>query len=372
MTYAHIKRTYQNTLGKQSFTLADLLYDYDTVTIKRGFSCGGDQGTWHDTPFNEVTTITAGIEPEIRTLCNTQVERNIPYSQDVLTQLFDMVTNSIEQSWDANRFHVVFSSSGHDSRIIASAIKRLIAKHGQTWLGKGLLFLSNRWEASPFEVIMQQQGWSDDQFFAYTSGHDNDHFRPALNLDTAWQAVNAPCPIPGNLWHYLIEIAKINGKIPYDAQLQGYDGYWANELWNSFTLPSVDWIHRVETWYGYNVMSALPQLDTMEHPLVDIEIAKILMQLKNVSGDALRKELAFFVSPETKDIARLPLSDCEHLLGLPLRGDIDRLYNTTWYANNVSHWQVPTHSGFSNEWAKWSLASLCEHLLKRGIKIKVA
>jgi len=368
-TYLNIRRLYSSNIGKSEI-MSDLLFPFPQVTIKRSFSCGADQGTWKDSPFTEVSTIAPNIHPEVKEFCQQTVEKDLtfPYAMSLL---YNAITDSIERSWDKNKFHVVFASSGYDSRIIAACIKRLIQNNGAEWLGKGILFLSNRWESTNFESIMHGQGWNKEQYFSYTQGEDGEHFRRALNVKTAWQTMNAPCPIPGNLWYYLIDIAKENGKIPSGVEMQGYCGYWANESWNSFTQAKNDWLYKISSQYGYTTMSALPCPIPLEYPMVDLEVIKILARIKNVSGDTLRKDLSVYVSPETQHIERIADSDCYHKLSPALVQDIDRIYNSMWYAKNVRGLILPNHSGYSDEWARFNLASICEHLLEQGIKIRV-
>jgi hypothetical protein len=365
--YANVRRVYKNSLGKESFILSDLLYDYNQVTLKRNFSCGGDQGTWHDTPFYECNSLPSPIPSDLIEMIANPPTRNMSVAQ-AIPALFDTITESIAHSWNPSAFHVIFHSSGYDSRIISAAINRL-SKNGKEWLGN-TLFLSNRWEAKEFTEIMQTQGFSE--FLAYTNGNAEDHFRSSLNIETAWRELNPPCPIPGNLWTYLIRYAQEQGHIPQNTLLQGYCGYWANETWNSFTRPVNDWIGNVNNWYTFNTMAMLPfAVDSMEYPLIDLNVIDILMKTNNAGGDALRQEVATFSSPKTMSIQKQSLSDCKHRISEKLRNDVLSVYNKTWYAKNVCGMSVPTTSDFSNEWSKFSLASLCEHLLQRGIKIEV-
>lgn len=360
---------YRRADGKQSFLLEDLLSDQNVVTLKRDFSCGGDQGTWKDTPFVGIHSIPMPIPDKIIGLCENRPTRNIPV-QTIIPLLYDLITYTIEQTWDAEAFHIVFHSSGWDSRIISSAIKRLVETNGKDWLGKGVLFLSNRWEASEFEAIMQIQGWDKSQYWSYTQDSPGEHFRSSINVDTVWCELNAPSPLPGNLWVYLIRNARSVGMIP-NCKTQGYSGYWANETWDCFTKPIDEWLWRVNNWYSFNVMASLPiAVDIIEYPLIEASVLEALLKVSNASGSELRKDVAIYASPETVNIPNRGLSDCNHPLSESLKHDLVTIYNSMWY-KNVTGILAPLTSGLSNEWAKWNMASLCQHLINKGIRINV-
>ena len=56
----------------------------------------------------------------------------------------------IERDWDPDKFHLLFHSSGYDSRIFSSILMKLREKHGEGWIGK-ILFLCWEPEGALFE-----------------------------------------------------------------------------------------------------------------------------------------------------------------------------------------------------------------------------
>ena len=361
MTYANVTRLYcaNGTCSPSLYAVAKTL---PVLTLKRNFSCGGPNGTWEDSPFKEIINRPASVPAQVLALNGTQ--RHLDW-QATIPALFDAVRQSIAASWRPEAFHVIFHSSGYDSRIISAAIKQLMLKNGKDWLGQGVLFLSNRWEATPFYAIMQAQGWDVEQHIAFTEGPDAEHF--ALGLCDLW--ASAPLPIPGNLWRYLIQWAQGKSMLPA-TNLQTYTGLWANEAWNAFLSVPNPWKGFVETWYGYNCMAALPVLtEWVEYPLIDTNVLELLSRITPCSGDILRARVAQFADPDTLHIERLPYDDRKHVIAPAQRVYLEKRYADTYVAQ-IKPWTAPSTSEFSNDWGWYGLARLVDRL--RGESVNVS
>jgi hypothetical protein len=282
-----------------------------------------------------------------------------------IEELRMQVVYTIQSAWKEDAFHLVFHSSGYDSRIISSAIKHLLMKHGSEWLGKGLLFLSNRWEADGFRKIMAAQGWDKSQYLVYDEGRDDEHFANAVyNLSRC-----APCPIPGNLWHYLPGYAIRKGAMPA-RDIQAFTGLWANEAWDCFLQTPNPWEKRISKHYGHHVMASLPVMaNWVEHPLVDNNILNNLRYIDYKDGKKLRKDLANYMCPEAQNIKREGLHDRKHPISKRLRNELDSYYTSTYWGQKVP-WHVPKDSELSTEWGKLSMALLVEDLRLWGKNIK--
>lgn len=366
--YATAERLYRNLdTGETSLRIYDVVKD--RVTLNPAFSCGGRQGTWKSSPFREIEVVAQKALPEI-----ADMEIHRLSSTGILQRLYDRIYSSIEHSWDTDAFHVVFHSSGYDSRIISGIITKLCKENGKEWLGRGLLFLSNRWEASSFRLIMDALGWSSYHYAAFDQGSAQDHFALSLNFATCWRPTNAPTPCAGNLRWYLVAWAQEKGLIPGDIScVQGYTGLWANETWNAFLLGDKDkWIERYEDWYIYNQMAALPwKIPVMEYPLSDLKVLEILPSVSNYKGDDLRCIMAEFASPQTRHIPRFGFDDWGHKISGKVRKECAESYSKSWYGKHVKpKLTIPSTSGWSNEWGYYGLASLCERLIQDGVKVK--
>ncbi len=364
MIYANVERFYSLGCNKAP-SLFDTTETAQYLTINRAFTCGGPNGTWEDAPFKEVQQSHKAIPPVVRDLARGGQARTLAWREAVPT-LFETVKAVIAAAWRPDAFHLVFHSSGYDSRIISAAIQQLLGENGPEWLGKGLLFLSNRWEAANFRAIMRAAGWEEQYYAAYDEGPDDEHF--ALGLEDIWQF--APLPIPGNLWHYLPKWARSKGLLP-DSGIQSFCGLWANEAWGAFLSVPNPWVGFAETWYGWNCMAALPiDAEWQEFPLVATGVLDVLTRIVPSSGNEMRKAVAEYGMPEARQFPNPGLDDRKHPLSDRLRRELDERYRATAFGQ-VVQWIPPTNSEFSTEWGRYSTAILVERLCEGGIDVKV-
>ena len=350
--YANIKRHYngRRTLLEATMRMSEVMFNYD-------FDCGR-KGFWRSKPVADVESKPAYRMPD--------TWRRWGWPGMGLEELAVVVRNLIKQAWREDAFHVVFHSSGYDSRIISSAIKYLLEKNGKEWLGRGLLFLSNRWESDLFKQIMEAQGWDKEHYFAYTWGNDGEHFSKAVyNMHLC-----APCPIPGNLWYYLPEYAMGKGAMP-SSNIQAFTGLWANESWDCFLKDPNPWEKRIHKQYGHHVMAGLPVLaNWVEYPLVNDVILGCIRKNReqHKDGKKLRKDLAHYMCPEAKNIPRRGAHDRKHPISVRMQNELDEYYRQTPWGQKVP-WNVPQDSEFSPDWGRWSLALLDEELRFYGKQI---
>jgi hypothetical protein len=355
--YANPTRLYQGSLSLFAAAKAN-----GNLSVNFDFGCGGANGTWYDNPFQEIQGIPAPVHKEIVGICNP-AERTIEGPEPLL---YTAIKDSIRAAWKQRAFHLVFHSSGWDSRIISAAIRELANELGDDWLGRGLLFLGNRWESGGFIEIMKAQGWPMTSYVAFQVGDKDEHF--AYGVDDIWKA--APCPIPGNLWQYLPKWAVANKLMP-ENDVQVFCGLWANEAWECFLEDQNPWLYRATKWYGYNTMASLPvQAEWVEYPLVSLEVLNLIRQIKgDFSGKTLREAVAHYACPEAKHIPNQGLDDRWHPLGSTLRKRLNEYYKSTYFGSRVN-WLTPTDSNFSTEWGRWSIALLIEKLRAESVNVR--
>lgn len=341
------------------------------LTLSHSFSVGFD-GTWKGSPFAEFDCIAAS-RPQADVL---PVQRQ-PYSvPDAAAHLLPIIRRRISNTWQPQKFHFIYHSSGYDSRVISATIRSLYEERGGEWLGQ-VVFATNKWEADSFCEIMSRQGWKPEQYYVYDADVADDlYFLHSINLDRAYADLNAPCPIPANLWTYIPRGYARAHVLPPDDLCQAYTGYWSNETHETFLQSDREWYTRWGYWYSFNVMATLPMHFSdivLVFPDLDYQRALVGMSVAT-TGDAkeLRKALADLACPEAADIPNLGRNDRHHPIANSIREVMAAQYRSTWYGKNVrTDFIAPTSSEFSPEWGKWSLASLCEFLHREGKEVRV-
>jgi len=249
---------------------------------------------------------------------------------------------------------------------VSGAIRRLLAEHGPGWLGKGLLFLCNRWEKERFAMVMEAAGWPPWQWAVYDEGEDGEHF--ARWAYEVWRC--APLPRPANFLWYLPTWAEEVGLIPAGG-VQAFTGLWANEVWHHWVRDNGNWPRVARHRYGIHMLASMPiPTQWVEYPLVTVPILDVLRRVRVGEvincGNALRREVAHHALPEAARIRPRGLNDGYHPLSGQLRRELDGYYQTTEFGKVVP-WQVPEHSGNSGDWGRWSMALLLEELICSGV-----
>jgi hypothetical protein len=332
----------------------------------REFHCAPAHGKWYIDPFIEVQTLPPQLHewPEERDIYKMRCSR--------IETLADTIAAVIEREWQPDKFHLVWHSSGYDSRIISGILKDLRKKNGDDWLGD-ILFLCNRWEAEGFYRIMKAQGWERNLYAVYEGGLDDEHYKIALDFGSFWYEANAPVPMPGRFWFYVAKWAKSKGLLPED-NIQAFNGQ-GKMFWRSNYKTLADYKQ-----YMYDELYSETTIDSPNglaygSILSDIDVMGAVYGYsdKRRAKRGLTLELAEFVSPETADIKNMRRHD--HL-NVPIAEDIlsdcKDAFDGSWYAKELDiKWQPPETAAIDPRWGEWGLASLCEHLIGEGTEICV-
>jgi len=357
--YANLIKTYN---GKR--TLWESAKELREATVITDLAYGGDRGYYGRSPIDEVPSECGKVVPGVAALCN-QVERNIENPTEVIG---DLIISSIEDAWRPDAFHVVLHSSGWDSRMMSGAIKRLVKKHGEEWLGNGLLFLSNRWEAHRFVPMMKAMEWREDQYAVYDDWRVPDEHFAYITYDV-WRC--APYPRPANFLWYLPEWAIAHGLIPTE-NVQTFTGLWTNEVWQCFCDDPSRWPTLASNKYGWHMIASMPILSQfVEYPLVTLRILDALRRsnLNGMNGNELRRAVAKHLNPDVLNVKPcVYISDGYHPISERLRNELDDYYRSTDFGKIVK-WTPPEHSGNSNDWGRWSVALLVDRMIKNGTRI---
>jgi len=369
MKYHIINRVYENTVtGKRSELLFEACEGLEAVTLTPDWKCDGH--VWKSDPFLEVQT----VDPE-----TVSRLRGVEPRPSDLDDLITAICNAIVAVWEPDKSHVVFHSSGYDSRVLSSCIRKLQYERGDDWLGD-VLFLSNRWEADVFHEIMRLQGWKPGQYASYDTGADYEHYGRVLDFDHYWYTNNAPVPMPGRFFSYLVEWACDIGALSGREELQAFNGHGCalsgrdrEGIWRLRggieTTAEKIWQHGSHNFYSLMMLNYPGNIH-----------ANFVLAEKNVVDVALgwdtkgpmRKAIVDHLCPEIAHLPNLGSNDHHAPIAHHIRQECERRFARSEYARITNKaWTCPPRASVAQRWATWGLASLCEHLHNQGVVIKL-
>ena len=275
----------------------------------------------------------------------------------------------IEDYWIPDKFHVILHSSGFDSRLISTAIKRLHEKNGDDWLGDVLFMEINR-ETDQFERIMEIEGWDESQYIAYNGDVDpKERHSRSFEFKNAWRRPNGVSCFPLNFWWETVEWLQDEGVAPVDMDLNCFTG-----LGSSPKFPV--WVKSqsiLDMWYRDRYacdIYSLPLKGNWIFPFLHIDYINALIEYGEGQPGFYRKALLDYYAPEIMEV--------EYYQGG--YGSIsDRLFNQvvndyriSWYGEEVRpDVEFINQIGYRKWWGFWCLASFCDHLLETGHEIEV-
>jgi len=369
MKYHICNRLYENTAtGKRSEILAEVLVGLKAVTLARDFICPVPKtnGFWKTDPFLEART----VNPE-----TLERLRGVDPRPGNLDDLIDAVCAAIAAIWDINKVHVVFHSSGHDSRILSSCIRKL---YHDGRISGDVLFLTNRWEAKAFTKIMRLQGWKPGQYAVYAEGPASEHFGRALDFERYWYTNNAPIAQLGNALSNMAEFAQSAGLLPADEHLQFFNGHgpeigvdregaWTLHGSAEMTAQAI-WANTSHYYYWSQWVNCPANTHTN---FVLAEQGVINAALGCDIHGSRRQAIADRLCPEIRAVPRMGISDNNHPVSDRIRRKAEQDYLGSYYAKlTKTTWTAPTQSASDARWAVWGLASLVEHLHQQGVEIR--
>jgi hypothetical protein len=89
-------------------------------------------------------------------------------------QLTQRIKNFFYKVWNPNIPHMVFHSSGYDSRIISGVLTEIREEQGSEWLGD-IHFRCHQPEGPGFIKIMEREGWKPEQYSVFNAP-ELDHY----------------------------------------------------------------------------------------------------------------------------------------------------------------------------------------------------
>lgn len=328
-------------------------------------------------PFKELVT------EEMEKLFTTRSGSIKMEKPQFFSRLREKLNDIVVANWKPELNHIMLHSSGIDSRIISWSIRNLFRKNGSDWLGR-IVFLCSKNEGSSFKKIMEYEGWKKNQYLVVGEELKDEEVYAQIFADfkNAWRRAGGTFSSVMNISTYFSEIAHSKLGFPL-GNIQLWSGAWGTELIPLAFLPKggAELRRTLETRYSYSGGSC-PKEWQIVTPFLNIDYLKFIIESSLCfRGDRLRPEL---LATTDKHLAQFPnlvsggfrfryrIADWALKKGL---GD----YRKSWYGQTVRpkatwpSWQQAKRKRrpYSPMVAYWTIASLCDHLLANGYKIKI-
>lgn len=347
--------------GRQSKKYTDLLYP--PVTLDVNFV----KGRYRDddrTPFKEVSVVPFDHKP-FKAL--RKVKRTLNESKHGLfSRVKDVLKRTIIEHWRTDYSHVILHSSGYDSRVLSWLIREIYLDRGDEWLGN-TVFVCSKWESGPFIEIMKHEGW-DTRHYHVARSHRRDweyYERELTDFANAWKWSDGASSIPVNLFWYLTIAAIEKGLVARPVQV--FTGHNGNIMFmshgpsdiESFMLESYSSIFGERPMFG----------DSIIHPYSTFELAKVLCESSERTGDLTRPEFVKWLDSGLYEFSNLHTDGDRHRrISDTIMDKVVSDYNASWYGKHIQPHPRPRYktTEFQPFWYHWTMASLCEHLREQG------
>ena len=276
---------------------------------------------------------------------------------------------AVSDRWDPDRTQLVFMSSGFDSRLISHFIRRNYEADPAP-----ILFVCWGAECEAFEAIMKYQGWDPAQYFSIAT--DLEHIIYSFRFCDAWKHANgASQNFAASMFHVALDYLRETGRIPVDPDdLNIWTGLGNNE---QMTWPGgLAQVYK-KLYYGFQMRmwGAIDGADTMQ-PLLDAEVGKVVFSGRRSNG--ARRRLLAMADPKLASLPRTKTSR-KSIPGKDLAQMVAD-FKGSFYYRYVERVPDP---GFNKSiflydgrqkkhhefFRKWTVASLVEKLIKKGIEI---
>jgi len=283
----------------------------------------------------------------------------------------DAIVDHIYKAWDPTKFHLVFHSSGWDSRAVSGAVWRGVREElGWDWDWDDVLFVCIGPESDEFKCIMEYEGWEDYQYVAVTDMIS--HYDRCLDFHDAWQWLNGPINLGYNMNWVLIEHLQREGLVPeHDDDIQLFTGrndvVFEVSAGSDCTLKR-DYLHN----YSAVTSSVLYKVDDLVLPLMSYDVVRTLAtSTARVGYASMRRDLVAYMDEGLAKFNRIqdPFPTME--IGQHERAIQD--YKESWYGQNV-HPSLKSSSAilsYDEWWSRWTCAVIVEHLLEEGYDITI-
>jgi len=315
------------------------------------------------------------------------IKRREKIDLDTFIQKFvERLSEYIYGIWNPKAHHIILHSSGWDSRILSSIILDLYNKLGDEWLGD-VMFVCWGEEAKSFYNIMSVEGWSDNQYIAF-SKLNKEYLEYHLDFDNVWRRLNGTSNYPSSHFYWVLDM--LRDKEMISNNLEGVE-LWAASYFNEmFAAMENKWVNSkiaIRTKLILRLLSKYsPRIDTIPkfidmyyhsryadfssvlpcpliQPLLNFDSLQLITQSKIRYPKDIRMRIVKYTNP---DILNIP-SLTDTIVQVP--GNVgDRLkkqYKESWYGKQNKIRVYTDKITPSPWWAHWSAASFCEYLHNR-------
>lgn len=322
----------------------------------------------HETPFDEIKIMPyeQAFKPHKEASCF--ISQNLAaLDKKAYLEAFEKV---IDSNWNPSSFHLIYHSSGFDSRLISHFIR----KKYENDPGR-VLFVCWGSECETFEKIMRYEKWDRSQYATIPAETEKLLYR--FDFSDVWEHVNgASWNFSASMYHTALDFLRKSGRIPQDlSRLQIWVGIGSNEM--------IKWPGRLDlnlkrSYYGWQMrMWGVIGKDTIQ-PFMDIGPCKVLYNSKN-RKENVRRELVRMADPELANFPRTATSKL--FVPIEARKKAINDFKSSYYYKKIDGCSLPKliknilmydgrHRSYHAFWRKWTLASLIEKLIRKGIEIK--
>jgi hypothetical protein len=324
--------------------------------------------------------------------------------EQVADLAIDAIARYLEESWDPAASHVMFHSSGYDTRLVAAILRQLAAQRGREWLGK-VKFVCFEPELSLAHSIWLHGDWPSDSWEPIYPHHKpEDYYARCLDF----RAVGRHLSEAERFWGgpLLTQIGLTERKILTEAPVQGVTALFGDETlkWSRCRWSSVAWF--LSCWFFDNpgIFPSRPDCKFIA-PFVSAPWFDVLTEFRvPLAIDDFKLLMIKRVDPDLADLERFPnwRFEAKHVRarniakeatrrGLPKKdvqpfidqqkissatsAMMERDYAESWYAQTFG----PSKLSFASDRAfrywddrntHYMQAAIYEHLLDEGVEVK--
>jgi len=374
MNFLPTETVYECSKGR-SKNYTSLAFQYDALTLNRNF-VRHRFGTDKRTPFKEiaVASFKSVMDDDYKALMNVRRGQVFEGRAAFFSRIRAALKNAIEECWHPTAAHLMFHSSGLDSRVISFLLKELHREHGDDWLGT-VVFCCSKWEGRVFKEIMKYEGWEPHQYMvAYEEQSDHDYYASSLlNFDGAWEWADGASPLAVNLYWYPALAAIEAGLI--DRPIQTWSGQRGNGVFDYGSLKNGALSLDESTREFYNsILTRRPTYGDYDvRPYVAVPLVKVVFESSITLGHKLRPLLVEYIDSDLAQFVNMAADGDRHRrIADWILAQMRHDYGASWYGQKVKPNAKPKHrtTEFQDFWYHWTLASFCEELRRREIEIR--
>ena len=322
------------------------------------------------TIFEEVEIVhyTKAISPELLKAARHPKD-TVLSEADFFNGLLKTLKQYIEDRWNPSKHHLIQHSSGFDSRVMSTLIRQIYLEKGDAWLGD-ISFVAWGHEVKLAEKIMRKEGWEHEVFHPLPK--DDKYFDSALDFNYVWKGLNGAAMYPVNNPDWAFRTLQKRGAIPQDPlDTQVWAASWFNETMK-VKASGTCFEEGFFNFYYNNTCSQFGAAYDFEfvQPLLNpSSIEHIVRNQVTMPGSSvhIRGRLVEYLDPELAQIPRLDDKIIEVPQLYHLRA-ISNYRNSDYGKNRATTFTKSVK--YHPWWAQWSIASLCEHLIEAGVKIR--